>query len=223
MTRSIFRKDASRPVLEEKGLMDAYARWAPVYDLVFGRTVEAGRRAAVEIANRSGGRLLDVGVGTGLSLPLYRRDALVTGVDLSPQMLARARTRAARAGLGNIEAIREMDAQNLAFPDASFDTVVSMYTITAVPDPIRVMEEIVRVTKPGGSIVLVSHFHSGHPVWGRLETLLTPLTRRLGWRPELSLDAVAAVPGTELRGQKRLGLLNLFSVVEFARCAPAGD
>ena len=217
MTRSIFRNDPSRRVLEEKGLMDAYARWAPVYDVVFGRTVEAGRKAAVEIANRSGGRLLDVGVGTGLSLPLYRADASITGIDLSPQMLERARGRAARAGLANIEAIREMDAQNLAFPDESFDTVVSMYTITAVPDPIRVMQEIVRVTKSGGTIVIVSHFHSGHPLWGRVESLLTPLTRRLGWRPELSLDAIAGVEGAELRQQRRLGLLNLFSVVEFAR------
>ncbi|MCP1336184.1 class I SAM-dependent methyltransferase [Futiania mangrovi] len=217
MPRSTFRNDPSRRVLEEKGLMDAYARWAPVYDVVFGPTVEAGRKAAVEIANRTGGRLLDVGVGTGLSLPLYRPDAAVTGVDLSPQMLARARDRVRRAGLANIEAIREMDAQNLAFPDESFDTVVSMYTITAVPDPIRVMQEIVRVTKPGGTIVIVSHFHSGHPVWGRVENLLTPLTRRLGWRPELSLDAIAAVEDAELRQQRRLGLLNLFSVVEFVR------
>src|ERR1041384_3668602 len=113
----------------------AYARWAPVYDLVFGKVFDAGRRASIAAAEKIGGRILDVGVGTGISLPAYRRDVRLVGVDYSQPMLKKGRKRVAALGLSNVEGLAVMDAKHLGFADRAFDAVVAQYVVTALPEP----------------------------------------------------------------------------------------
>jgi phosphatidylethanolamine/phosphatidyl-N-methylethanolamine N-methyltransferase len=207
------------PRLDEKAVLDAYSRWAPIYDWVFGKVFEAGRRAAVEVINRRSGRLLEVGVGTGLTLPRYGSHLTVTGIDLSPDMLAVAKKRVEDAKLSNIEDLVEMDATRLAFPDASFDTVAVMYTITVVPHPDAVMAEVERVTRPGGEAIIVSHFASDGGLYKAVEGWLTPLTKKLGWRPDFPISRILGRPGFETVEIRRLGFLGLFTVARLRRKA----
>jgi phosphatidylethanolamine/phosphatidyl-N-methylethanolamine N-methyltransferase len=128
----------NKPVIStmsDNAIKRAYARWAPVYDQTFGVIADAGRVAAVDVINTLDGKVLEVGVGTGISLPSYRRDLKVTGIDLSPEMLDKARERVSRQALGHVEAIEQMDAGAMSFADESFDVVVAMYVMTVVPDP----------------------------------------------------------------------------------------
>jgi phosphatidylethanolamine/phosphatidyl-N-methylethanolamine N-methyltransferase len=209
----------SPPRLDEAAVLAAYSRWAPIYDRVFGRVFDAGRKSAVSIINRRQGRLLEVGVGTGIALPHYGAHLEVTGIDLSPAMLAKARRRVAAEKLANVVALHEMDATDLAFPDGSFDTVAVMYTITVVPHPDRVMAEVERVTAPGGEAIIVSHFAS-ESGWRRaIETALTPFTRRLGWRPDFPIERILGRPGFELVECRRLGLFGIFTVARLRRRA----
>src|SRR5581483_7873087 len=147
--------------IDNRSVARAYAFWAPVYDLVFGQVFDAGRRAAIAAAERAcgeqGGRILEVGVGTGISLPDYNRAHRLVGVDLSEPMLRKARERVAAEHLDNVEALAVMDAERLALPDASFDAVVAQYVITTVPHPEATLDEFARVTRPGGEIVLINH------------------------------------------------------------------
>ncbi len=209
----------SSPRLDEKAVLAAYSRWAPIYDWVFGKVFEAGRRAAVEIINRRSGRLLEVGVGTGLTLPRYGAHLTVTGIDLSPDMLAVARKRVADGKLANIEALVEMDATRLEFADASFDTVAVMYTITVVPHPDAVMAEVERVTRPGGEAIIVSHFASEGGLYKAVEGWLTPLTKKLGWRPDFPISRILGRTGFETVEIRRLGFLGLFTVARLKRRA----
>jgi len=110
--------------MDEEAVRSAYRRWAPVYDRTFGLVAAEGRKHSVEIINRSRGRVLEVGVGTGLSLPAYGRHLEIVGIDLSPEMLEKARERIAEERLTNISGLHVMDAGALKFPDGSFDTVV---------------------------------------------------------------------------------------------------
>ena len=139
--------------LDKAVIAKAYARWAPIYDFVFGAVFERGRKAAVAAAEQIGGRILEVGVGTGLSLPDYSSANRLVGVDLSAPMLRKAKARVAERRLGNVNGLAVMDAQRLAFAEAAFDVVVAQYVITAVPDPEATLDEFVRVIKPGGEIV----------------------------------------------------------------------
>ena len=148
------RFDAAAHQMDEEAVREAYRRWAPVYDYTFGKVSTAGRRHAVEVINAGQGKVLEVGVGTGLSLPEYKPHLEITGIDLAPEMLEKARARVKSEGLENVAGLYEMDASNLQFPDNSFDTVVAMYVITVVPEPEKVMRELARVTKPGGQVML---------------------------------------------------------------------
>lgn len=207
------------PRLDEKSVLAAYSRWAPIYDWVFGRVFDAGRKAAVAIINHRSGRLLEVGVGTGLTLPRYRDHLRVTGIDLSPDMLAMARKRVADQQIATVEALLEMDATRLAFADGAFDTVAVMYTITVVPHPEAVMAEVERVTAPGGEAIFVSHFAS-ESGWRRaIEDALTPFTKKLGWRPDFPISRILGRPGFETIEVKRLGLFGIFTVARLRRKA----
>src|SRR5262245_14432377 len=160
--------------LDEHAIKSVYRRWAPVYDNTFGRVAAEGRKHAVRAINRSQGRVLEVGVGTGLSLPEYRRQLEIVGIDPSPDMLEKARERVAEEGLTNVTGLHEMDAGELKFPDASFDTVVAMYVMTVVPDPEKVMRELARVCRPGGEVMLVNHFSADEGMRGRVERSTAP-------------------------------------------------
>jgi phosphatidylethanolamine/phosphatidyl-N-methylethanolamine N-methyltransferase len=170
--------------LEREQVAEAYGRWAPVYDLVFGPVFRQGRRAAVVAAEQIGGRILEVGVGTGLSLSDYTKGNRVTGIDISEPMLRKARQRVDKRQLKNVEELAVMDAENLVFPSGSFDVVVAQYVVTAIPHPEKALDEFVRVVRPGGEIILTSRIGAGTGLRGTLEKWLMPVTSRLGWRTE---------------------------------------
>ena len=142
--------------MDTRGVAEAYGRWAPVYDAVFGPVFRRGREAAVVAAERIGGRILEVGVGTGLSLPSYGRGNRVVGIDISEPMLDKARERVARQKLSQVESILVGDAENLDFADESFDVLVAQYVVTAIPNPEKALNEFIRVVRPGGEIILTT-------------------------------------------------------------------
>lgn len=166
----------------------AYARWAPVYDLVFGAVFERGRTAAIAAAERVGGRILEVGVGTGISLPDYQRTTRICGVDISAPMLQKAEERVRELGLTNVEGLFVMDAEKLEFPDASFDVVMAQYVVTTVPSPEATLDEFARVLKPGGEIILVSRVGAELGLRKSLEKWFAPAARKLGWRTEFPFE-----------------------------------
>ncbi|ETR78690.1 SAM-dependent methlyltransferase [Afipia sp. P52-10] len=170
--------------IDRDGVAKAYARWAPVYDLVFGAVFEKGRRASIEAADRVGGRVLDVGVGTGLSLSDYAPTTRICGVDLSEPMLRKAQERVRTMNLTNVETLAVMDAKTLAFADNTFDAVVAQYVITTVPDPEGTLDDFVRVLKSGGELILVNHIGAEAGPRRMFETAFAPVARKLGWRPE---------------------------------------
>lgn len=203
--------------MDEHAVRKAYARWAPVYDLSFGKIADAGRVMAVDTINKRQGRVLEVGVGTGISLPRYRRHLQVTGIDLSPEMLKKARDRVEKLGLDNIEQLLEMDAQTLDFEDASFDTVVAMYVMTVVPEPAKVMAELERVCKPGGQVLIVNHFSQEHGVRGVVEKAMAPFAERLGWRPEFGIDNVLTQDSLRLVEERPMRPFGLFTMLRFVK------
>src|SRR5258707_10024882 len=188
--------------LDEISLLKAYARWAPVYDLVFGAVFERGRRAAVAAAERVGGRILEVGVGTGISLPGYSPQNRIIGIDLSEAMLRKAQQRVADLSLTNIEKLEVMDAEHLSFPDASFDVVVANHVISTVPHPEAALDECARMLRPGGEMILISRIGADAGLRHVVERLLQPIVRRLGWRLEFPWGRFAR--WTERRTDVRL-------------------
>lgn len=194
----------------------AYKRYAPVYDAVFGPILHQGRKRIVQGMNcQPGDRILEVGLGTGLSLPLYPGDVSVTGIDVSTEMLDRARERVRRKGLSNVEAIREMDALNMDFPDSWFDRTVVMYVVSCVADTRRLIDEIRRVTKPGGEIFIVNHFRSEKGLARGIENGLSPLGRVLGFHTDLELADFLDDTGLEAEDVSRV---NLFGYWKLVRC-----
>jgi phosphatidylethanolamine/phosphatidyl-N-methylethanolamine N-methyltransferase len=170
--------------LDQATLKKAYARWAPVYDFVFGPVFNRGRRAAIAAAEDVGGRILEVGVGTGISLPGYSSDNRIVGIDLSEAMLRKAQERVAELSLTNVEGLEVMDAEHLSFRDESFDVVVAHYVVSAVPNPEAALDEFARVLRPGGEIVIVSRVGAEAGARRVVEQMLQPIVRRLGWRSE---------------------------------------
>ncbi len=203
--------------IQPSDVRQAYRRWAPVYDRTFGRIVDAAVRQVTDRANRFEGRLLEAGVGTGLALPHYGAQLSVTGIDLSPDMLARARERVARHAQGNVAALLEMDATALAFPDASFDVAVAMFVMTVVPEPARVMRELARVTKPGGTVLICNHFSVEDGLRAALERSLARYAARLGWRPEFPVEAIMVCPELRLAATTPVRPFGFFTMLEFRK------
>ena len=203
--------------MDEDAVRDAYRRWAPVYDYTFGKISTAGRRHAVEIINGGQGKVLEVGVGTGLSLPEYNPHLEITGIDLAPEMLDKARSRVKAAGLTNIAGLYEMDAGNLEFPDASFDTVVAMYVITVVPEPEKVMRELDRVVKPGGEVMLVNHFSQDDGVRGWVERKMAPFADLVGWHSVFDVGRVTVCDDLKLIERRSLRPFGLFTMMRFRK------
>jgi phosphatidylethanolamine/phosphatidyl-N-methylethanolamine N-methyltransferase len=215
------QKTAARrsPRIDEDAVKSAYRRWAPVYDHTFGFIAAEGRKHSVEIVNARRGRVLEVGVGTGLSLPMYGRHLEIVGIDLSPEMLEKARERVAEDGLDNVTGLHEMDAGALTFPDASFDVVIAMYVMTVVPDPEKVMRELERVTTPGGEVILVNHFSQEEGVRGWVERRMAPFADKLGWRPVFDIDRVMVCPSLRLVERRALRPMGLFTMMRFRKAA----
>jgi phosphatidylethanolamine/phosphatidyl-N-methylethanolamine N-methyltransferase len=188
--------------LDKISLLKAYALWAPVYDLVFGAVFERGRRAATAAAERVGGRILEVGVGTGISLPGYSPQNRIIGIDLSEAMLRKARRRVAELALTNVEKLEVMDAEHLSFADASFDVVVANHVISTVPNPEAALDECARTLRPGGEMILLSRIGADAGLRHLIERLLQPIVCRLGWRADFRWDRF--VRWTERRTDMRL-------------------
>ena len=197
----------------------AYDRWAPVYDLVFGAVFRRGRSIAIDAANRVGGRVLEVGVGTGISLPHYSTRCTLYGIDISDGILAKARERATK--LDNVEAIAVMDAEDLKFEDGAFDVVVAQYVITAVPNPERALDEFARTARRGGEIINTTRIGAGKGLRGAIEKALMPITSRLGFRTEFPFEryaAWAAANGTvHLVERRALPPLGHFELLRFRK------
>jgi len=207
--------------IDNSTVVKAYARWAPVYDLVFGKVFERGRRASIAAAERIGGRILDVGIGTGISLTDYARSNSIVGVDYSEAMLRKAQERVREHKLGHVAALAVMDAQRLGFADGYFDVVVAQYVITAVPDPEQCLDEFARVVRPGGEIILVNHLGAEAGFRRRFEQAFAPIARRLGWRPEFAWERlarwVARHGGVRLIERRPMPPLGHFSLIRFER------
>ena len=218
-------REAMATELDKDTIARAYARWAPVYDLVFGSVFDRGRKASVAAAERVGRRILEVGVGTGLSLPEYAWTNRLIGIDLSEPMLRKAQVRMAEHRLTNVDGLAVMDAEHLGFQDAVFDVVVGQYVITAVPDPEATLDEFARVTRPGGEIVLVNHLGAETGLRAIFERSFAPLARRLGWRPEFGWRRLAQWAahhgGIELVERRAMPPLGHFSLIRFARKSKA--
>ena len=206
---------------DSRAMEKAYARWAPVYDVLCGPVFLNGRRAAARAARAVGGQILEIGVGTGLSFGDYDTSTEITGIDISEPMIARARLRAASGRYPHVKGLAVMDAHALRFPDASFDCVVGQFVITLVADPERVLSECARVVRPGGQIVLVNHLYSEKGLAAAVERLLAQQARSVGLRPEFPFRRLAAWAenhgGAELIERRKLKPFGVYTLVRFRR------
>jgi phosphatidylethanolamine/phosphatidyl-N-methylethanolamine N-methyltransferase len=207
--------------LDKQTVTKAYDHWAPVYDLVFGAVFERGREAAIAAAERVGGRILEVGVGTGIALPRYSKNCRLCGIDISEQMLRKAQDRVSEFRLNNVEGLWVMDAEHLSFPDDSFDAVVAQYVVTTAPNPEATLDEFARVLKPGGEIILVSRVGAEAGLRRALEHWFQPAARKLGWRTEFSFERYASwaerARGVQLVERRAMPPLGHFSLIRFAK------
>ena len=207
--------------LDKQMVTTAYDRWAPVYDLVFGPVFERGREAAIAAAEQVGGRILEVGVGTGISLPRYSTNCRLCGVDISEAMLRKAQARVSEFGLDNVEGLWVMDAEHMSFPDESFDVVVAQYVVTTAPNPEATLDEFARVLKPGGEIVLVSRVGAEAGLRRALEHWFAPAARKLGWRTEFSFERyerwAERTKDVRLLERRAVPPLGHFSLIRFTK------
>lgn len=196
----------------------SYRRYARHYDVIFGRVFAPGRQLALEtLAPVSGKRVLEVGVGTGISLPFYTSDAEVVGIDVSREMLDVARQRLADGNCAAVTGLVEMNAEQLAFADDSFDAVVAMYVASVVPNPDRLFAEMWRVCRPDGQILVVNHFASRQWILRTLERSLRPLSRAVGFRPDMELDDFVAVAGQQPVAIEPASLFGYWKQVQFTK------
>lgn len=201
----------------------AYRAFAPAYDAFFGAVLEPGRRAAIQgMELRPGARVLEVGVGTGLSLAAYPREVQVFGVDLSPEMLGRARRRVARRGLRQILDLKVMDARALEYPNAHFDVVVAMYVVSVTPEPERMVGEMLRVCRPGGQLVIVNHFRTESSLVRGVERLLRPLHRLVNFRADLDREQFLWNTGLRVQRETQANILG-YSTILYCRPDDATD
>jgi phosphatidylethanolamine/phosphatidyl-N-methylethanolamine N-methyltransferase len=193
-----------------------YRLFSGSYDFFFGPVFHPGRKEAVRIANdRPAQRILEVGVGTGLSLPHFRSDSRVTGIDVSVEMLAQAKRRTERMRLAHVEGLHLMDAENLGFADNSFDAVLALYVASVVPDPARFAAEMRRVCIPGGTIVVVNHFTSENAVARFMEKRLAHLARHIGFHADFPFETFQQASGLSIREVRPS---NLFGYWKLLRC-----
>lgn len=190
-----------------------YEKLANVYDLTFGPTLHPGRLVALETMGlKTGDRILEVGIGTGINAPLYPRNCHVTGVDFSASMLEKARERVVRKGLHNVQ-LFEMDAASLAFPDNSFDVVYAPYVISVVSDPVQVVREMRRVCRPGGKFIVLNHFRSPNRLLARVERAISPFTVHIGFKSDLDLPGFLAQAQLRPVSVKKVSFPRIWSLV----------
>ena len=190
-----------------------YDKLAKVYDLTFGPTLHPGRlRAIKRMSIQAGERVLEVGVGTGINLDLYPRDAAITGIDYTASMLEKARERAAKRD-GTPVRLLQMDAADLKFSDDAFDIVYAPYLISVVPDPVKVAQEMRRVCRPGGRIIFLNHFLSRNLILSRVERAISPLTIHIGFKSDLDLPAFLAQADLQPISIEKVNFPRIWSLV----------
>lgn len=200
-------------VVENDFVERVYEKLAVVYDLFFGPTLHPGRVEALKKMNiQPGDSVLEVGVGTGINLPLYPSSCKVVGVDLTLNMLEKARDRVSEKGLRNCRVL-EMDAAAMSFPDESFDIVYAPYLISVVPDPVKVAQEMKRVCKPGGRVVVLNHFKSSNRFLSKIETAISPLTVHIGFKSDLDLQGFLTQADLTPQSIDKVNLLNMWTLV----------
>jgi phosphatidylethanolamine/phosphatidyl-N-methylethanolamine N-methyltransferase len=209
--------------LDRSTIETAYARWAPIYDAVCGPLMVKGRRAAAAAARMIGGKILEVGVGTGLSFDDYDATTEITGIDLSAPMLQKARAKLASGRYPWVQNVQLMDAHQMAFADATFDCVVAQFVITLVASPEQVLSECHRVVKPGGRIILVNHLYSEVGVAAAVERWAALHTRALGLRPEFPFARLQAWAQANkdaiLVERRKVAPFGIYTLVSFERTA----
>ncbi len=199
--------------MELESIKKIYAGYSHIYDVLFKRFFYPRiKRAITGMDIQPGEKVLDVGMGTGLSLEIYPPHCEITGVDISSHMLAKAQKKAEIRGMTNVE-FEVMDAMNLEFEDNTFDHVFTSHVVSVVPDPGRVMSEIKRVCKPGGQIVIVNHFKSRNKVLAKGAELFNPISRRIGWNADICLDEFLEVANLKVVKQFKLKKLDLWYLV----------
>ena len=212
-------RDPDRNVMEQ-----ASARWAPIYDALCGPVFLNGRRAAASAAREVGGRILEIGVGTGLSFDDYDATTEIVGIDISEPMITRARERLQSGRYPFVKELAVMDAHALAYDDACFDCVVGRFVITLVEDPERVLSECARVLRPGGQIILVNHLYSERGLMAAVERLLAHKAHKLGLCPEFPFQRLAAWAqshgGAELIERRKVKPFGAYTLVRFRRAVP---
>lgn len=192
----------------------AYKRWAKFYNFYFGRVFHPGRQTAVELVeSKDGLKVLEVGVGTGLSLPLYPRQVKVTGIDISPHMLEKAKELVAEEKLTNVESLQVMNAEKMNFKENSFDCVVAMYVATVVPSPKDFVKEMRRVCRAGGKIIILNHFNDKSRLFGKMARLLTPVSRQIGFRPNLTLEEFLKVTKLKVNNKISVNMFDIWTVL----------
>ena len=199
---------------DREHLERVYSSYAGVYDRVFGRVFQGSRESVVRnLKVEPGERVLEVGVGTGLCLPLYPRECDITAIDVSQAMLDKAAARVRELDLTNVR-LMKMDAGEMEFPDDSFDLVIAAYVVTAVPDHRKLLREMVRVSRRGGRLIMLNHFTQDSPIVAAVEKAISPICTRIGFRTDLSVDEV--IDGWPLIKERdeRVKPLGMWHVVE---------
>ena len=200
--------------LEKRQVERAYELYAPVYDFIFDWVFAPGRNAAIQhLGVKPNEMVLEVGIGTGLNLPLYPASCRLTGIDLSGDMLDKAVERAQKLAMPNV-ALKVMDATSMDFAENEFDKAVATYTISAVPDPVAVLREMRRVVKPGGALVILNHFRSERRLSGFVEDLMAPVCTRLGWKSNLPMMPLLEQVGLTPELVARVNLFNGWRLVK---------
>ena len=222
MTEIAKLADARQLDFDRETVEQAYDRWAPVYDLVFGGVFSKGRKTAIQATNKIGGRVLEVGVGTGISLPQYAAHLRIFGTDISEAMLRKARQRVDDLRLKNVEGLAVMDAEKLEFPDNSFDVVMAQYVVTAVPNPEKALDEFARVLRPGGELIILTRVSADDGMRRVIEQTLQPVVTRLGFRTaEFAWSRytrwLAGAEHIELAERRLIPPLGHFSLVRFRK------
>lgn len=196
--------------MREQNIYDVYQRYAKFYNVYFGKILNPGRVKAIDVAQlQPGEKVLEVGVGTGLSLPHYPKDVEVCGIDLSEEMLKKARRLVGTEHLENIKSLEIMNAEKMSFPDNSFDAVMAMHIVTVVTHPDKFAKEMKRVCKPGGRIVIVNYFHDPRRPIGKVSEMMAPYAKYIGFKPDFTLNQLLEI--SHLKIEKRFPV-NMFSI-----------